>query len=274
MESDMTGEQAAGFDRRLDTEPILRQQFSDFLKTRLVVPDQVVYPDKSELKRKIRLLTPWMITAISAAAVLVLALLLWPGPPTNTIPELAATGSGISIPATDVAKDNNPPAVQAPVEELPGQTRIAGLKTTVKSSGEPALANQQSPRDSVSPTALRPRVLQGPRIPEPNTTRTLYASNQIKPADISLPAEEVLTLTQYAFRLFREKILGQDPDLVRKTRFSLWEVAGAGVNGINSLAGTNMKLDRTYDPSADRMTLSFNSRLFDVETPVQGQVAR
>jgi hypothetical protein len=92
---------------------------------------------------------------------------------------------------------------------------------------------------------------------------------------LSIPSpEDVLTLPQLALQLFRSKVLGQDPGLVKKTRFSMWEVAGAGVDKINALAGTDMKLGREYDDNGQILAVSFNSRLLDVAAPVRGQSAR
>jgi hypothetical protein len=114
-------------------------------------------------------------------------------------------------------------------------------------------------------------VLAGPRIPDPQRTKILYASNY--PSSISNPvaADDALTIPQYALQLFRQRILGEDLKLVRRTRFSMWEVAGAGVNKINDLAGTRMKLNREYDSKGDILAVAFNSRLIDVESPVKGQ---
>jgi len=113
--------------------------------------------------------------------------------------------------------------------------------------------------------------LSGPRIPDPMRTKVLYASNYPSAAFQTMPLEDALTVPQYALQLFREKILGQDPKQVRETRFSMWEVAGAGVNKINFLAGTQMKLNREYDLEGDIVAVSFNSRLLDVEAPIRAQ---
>jgi hypothetical protein len=86
-----------------------------------------------------------------------------------------------------------------------------------------------------------------------------------------IAAEDALTVPQYALRMFRERILGEDRNVVRRTRFSFWEVAGAGVSKINDMVGTKMKLNREYDSQGDIMAVSFNSRLFDIESPVKGQ---
>jgi len=106
-------------------------------------------------------------------------------------------------------------------------------------------------------------------MPDPVRTPVVFASVFANPALLSTPDEKYLTLPQYALQLFREKVLGEDPVLVRRTRFSMWEVAGAGVDKINVLAGTEMKLNREYDASGQILAVSFNSRLLDVETPIR-----
>ncbi len=106
-------------------------------------------------------------------------------------------------------------------------------------------------------------------IPDPMKTPVLFASIFPQPYISTLPDEEYLSLPQYALQVFREKVLGQDPMMVKKTRFSLWEVAGAGVSRINEIAGSDMKLNRAYDSNGEIVAVSFSSRLVDLETPVR-----
>jgi hypothetical protein len=64
-------------------------------------------------------------------------------------------------------------------------------------------------------------------------------------------------------------VLGQDPDLVKQTRFSMWEVADAGINKISSIVGSDAQLNRQYNKDGSVVAVSFNSRLMDVEAPVR-----
>ncbi|MFA5814780.1 MAG: hypothetical protein WC865_04080 [Bacteroidales bacterium] len=269
MENDLPEEEARMFDLRLNEDTGLGEKYAAFQLTRLNPADSVIYPYKKELLRKTRILSPWIITAISSAAVILLAWFLWPDPPEPVSPGLAK----IEKPATD----NRQPATgnrQLATRNLQPATGNRQPTTTNPLNVKPVSA-ESSPRDFVPMNSLsRKSAVAGPRIPDPQSTKLLFASSYPSAMNNPVTAEDALTLPQYALQLFREKILGQDRKKVRETRFSLWEVAGAGVNGINSLAGTDMKLNRAYDSNGDIVAVSFSSRLIDVESPIKGQENR
>ncbi|TVR71654.1 MAG: hypothetical protein EA408_08400 [Marinilabiliales bacterium] len=53
-----------------------------------------------------------------------------------------------------------------------------------------------------------------------------------------------------------------------KERLTFWDVADAGVKGINSITGTEMRLERELDPDGQVVSLAFNSRLVAFERTV------
>ncbi|TSA35957.1 MAG: hypothetical protein D4R64_08865 [Porphyromonadaceae bacterium] len=262
MENDLPEEEARMFDFQLNEYAELAEKYAAFQLTRLNPADSVIYPYKKELLRKTRILSPWIITAISSAAVILLVWFLWPDPPKIVTPGLAKieqTATSNQLPSTNIQQpitDNRQPTTIIPVNEKPAKL-------------------ESSPREFIPMNSLSHKSAgAGPRIPDPQSTKILLASNYPSAIINSVTAADALTLPQYALQLFREKILGEDRILVRRTRFSMWEVAGAGVDKINSLAGTNMKFNREYDSKGDIMAVSFNSRLFDVESPIRDQENR
>jgi hypothetical protein len=270
MENDLTEEEARQFDLRLTKEPTLEKEYSAFMLTRLNPADRVVYPYKSDLRKKTIQFSPWVITAISSAAILILALILWPNNHVNPTASIAR----VEQPQTHTLQPTTP-NLQPATRNLQPATR--NLQPSTRNL-QPATRNLQSdsapitPRESLPMEHLvRKYPLAGPRIPDPQRMKLLLASNYPAVLNTPVTAGEVLTIPQYALRLFRERILGEDRKQVRKTRFSLWEVAGAGVEKINDLAGTQMKLNREYDSKGDILAVSFNSRLIDIESPVKGQ---
>ena len=283
MENDLTEEEASQFDLRMDEDMELSGNYAAFRHTRLNPADSVIYPYKKDLLRKTRIFSPWLITVISSAAVLLLAWFLWPrssepvSPPLAKIEHPAARNLQ---PATDNRQpitDNRQPITDNRQPATHNRQLITDNRkpaTQIPVNVEPVKAGS-SARESVPMQSLSRRtVVAGPRIPDPLSTKILFASIYHPAMTKPVQAEDALTLPQYALRLFREKILGQDSRQVRSTNFSMWEVAGAGVNKINDLAGTKMKLNRAYDSKGDILAVSFNSRLIDVESPVKGQKIR
>lgn len=283
MENDLPDEEARLFDIRLNEDDRLKENYSAFLLTRLNAADQILFPYKKDLLKKTRVLAPWIITAISSAAVVLLAWFLWPDSKETLSPPVAQTETV----NPDIQKPV--PGTQSTASDMPQvasneQNRIFGVRNRKPDDRNPKPGSRFEPQPGKTESMPREFVPMnrisrqssgtGPRIPDPQSTKLLFASNY--PAYLPEPsyAEDALTIPQFALQLFRERILGEDRAVVRRTRFSLWEVAGAGVNKINDFAGTRMELNREYDTNGDIQAVSFNSRFFEVETPIKGQADR
>jgi hypothetical protein len=274
MENDLAEEEARLFDIRLEEDSELRGTYTAFRFTRLNPSDSVIYPDKKELRKKIVTFSPWLITAISSAAVVLLVWFLWPHTQEQITPGLAKIEKPAAVnlqPATVNLKPTTDNRQRTTSNLLTSNHKPA---TIIPANMKPVTPDS-SLREIIPMNSLSHKsAMAGPRIPDPQSTKILFASNYPSAMDNPVTAEEALTLPQYALQLFREKILGQDRKQVRRTRFSMWEVAGAGVDKINTLAGTKMKLSRNYDSKGDILAVSFNSRLIAIESPVKGQVNR
>jgi len=272
MENDLSEEEARKFDLRLDEDMELRGNYAAFRHTRLNPADKVIYPYKKELTKKTVIFSPWLITAISSAAIIMLVWFLWPRNQEKATSGLAKIETSPTInpqPATSSLQPatSSRPVLAANLQRTTNNPkRTAGIAVKSKPVVEESLQREIVPMQSLSHRSM----MAGPRIPDPQNIKLLYASHNPAASD-SGPAEKILTVPQYALQMFRERILGQDRKLVRKTRFSMWEVAGAGVDKINTLAGTKMKLNRQYDSKGDLLAVSFNSRLVDVESPVRAR---
>jgi hypothetical protein len=219
MENDLTAEEAGRFDARLDEDAALSENYEAFLATRLNPADRVVFPYKNDLLKKTRVLTPWIITAISSAAVIMLAWFLWPDQQEKAIPSMAKTES----PAPDTRQTESiTPQIRNEVHQTApaGDLLASGSLDQVsparrKASASPAALDGEKParsdREFVPMNKIsRNPAVSGPRIPDPRTTRLLYASNFPAANDIRLNAPDALTVPQFALQLFREKILGED----------------------------------------------------------------
>jgi len=75
---------------------------------------------------------------------------------------------------------------------------------------------------------------------------------------------EYLSLSEYASKQFTEKILGAKD--INTTHLSGWQIADAGISGINKLTGGKMKLDKKTDEEGNVTSYSFNSKLLSFST--------
>ncbi|MCK7540263.1 MAG: hypothetical protein MZV63_59910 [Marinilabiliales bacterium] len=66
---------------------------------------------------------------------------------------------------------------------------------------------------------------------------------------------------------FREKLLGEEnPD---STPLKAYEIAGAGINGINKLLGWEMNLRARKEATGEVNAITFNSKLITIQAPVK-----
>ena len=82
---------------------------------------------------------------------------------------------------------------------------------------------------------------------------------------------EYQTFLAYTGDVLRERILGQDPDLVKSTKFSLWELADAGIEKVSDFLSLPVDLNREYNDDGKLESVAFDSRLVAFSTPVQGR---
>jgi hypothetical protein len=265
MESDLSKKEQDAFDERISRDSKLMSLYRTYLGTRLK-PEPIVFGHKSELYHKNRVLAPWIITVVSSAAIIILGLILWPRAEKQGTELLTATPG-----LTDSLK-TPAPQVEIPVVK-PGAASmdlIAAIPETIE-TGKAETPQNNPARDFIPMNSVGHRSLEmfPVSIPDPGNNPVIFASVYQRSMETAIPDDTYLTLPQLALQIFREKVLGQERSFVKTTRFSLWEVAGAGVSKINQLAGTDMQLDRAYGSDGQVMAVSFNSRLIDFETPVR-----
>ena len=84
------------------------------------------------------------------------------------------------------------------------------------------------------------------------------------------PADgEYQTIWAFSGDLIRKEVLGQDPEIVKKTKFSLWELADAGLEKVSSVFGTNADIERQYNDSGELLAVTFESPLLGFNTPIR-----
>jgi hypothetical protein len=80
------------------------------------------------------------------------------------------------------------------------------------------------------------------------------------------PYENERTVGKYIARTFREKILKQD--MADDSPIKGYEIAEAGVEGLNKLMGWQMDFEKTSDANGEVRSVYFNSKLLKVQAPV------
>ena len=89
------------------------------------------------------------------------------------------------------------------------------------------------------------------------------------PAPERSKSSEFLSVEEFATQELNNKILGRPEESDSKP--TVWDIAGAGINGINRLTGSNMKLEKTIDPEGTGKKIIFESKLFSLYTAKNNQ---
>lgn len=277
LEKDITRSELAELEIILASDPQKKLLFDKVQKTRLHPQAGKVFRYKRELLRKENLFIPgtrqriWLSSA-AAIALLVISLFLVPR---NNSTIMTVTGtedlsSETREPVilqkyafTDPSASGNTnagseisPSVKA--DPLVENVRVQESSGVVEIPGEnvaSALITEVSRIDVLKP--YRPSVRPG--------TYTLTALN-INVPDIETDYDGT-RLGRFIARNFREKILNVDNPV--EDPLKPYEIAEAGIEGLNKLLGWEMALVQNTDESGDLKSVYFSSKILKFNSPVK-----
>lgn len=278
-EGDLNEEQAKELAAAVENDPEKRRNYDIIRKIKLSAP-AVEFRYKSRIKK---LTLPAKIIRISviglsaAASVLLLFSILNQTPSvvkpiiTAEIPALDTAGSALPV---TTQKDN---VIKTPAAINPGQENsVAGSRlaevTIPETIAENLFITGQTAADStaeplqtgkvvISSIAFRTEV----KLTGSGLYGSLVAINT--PVSYSRQDDEAPGFNDFIARIFREKILKSDNP--SQGELKVYEIADAGINGLNKLLGLNMSLDENIDENGDVTSVYFNSRLIKFNAPVK-----
>jgi len=130
-------------------------------------------------------------------------------------------------------------------------------------AGESSVLTRDIPDIPIS----RVSVLPEPDLNLPSPDYTLIASNNT----YTKPAYEYddgrSRLSKFIARTFREKILKTEP--YNESPLKTYEIAEAGILGLNKLFGFEMALQKTYDDAGELKSIYFSSKILKFNAPVK-----
>lgn len=101
-----------------------------------------------------------------------------------------------------------------------------------------------------------------------NDYKEKFAINKVN--YISVPERTVeqrnyISFKSYLVKSFNSRVLNKED----KDKIEMFDIAQAGVDGINKLTGSKMSLERIYDENGNPDKTAFNSRLIAFSTPIK-----
>ncbi len=278
LENDIIPEQESDLKQNIALNHDNKKTFETIQKIKLA-PPQIIYKNKNLLKRqpagvKVIRLASIGLSAAATIAVLILSyvfLTRYLSHKDDETEQIIATGSYPDIPFEVRMK-----VYSIPIEGPAGRdikTRLSSVISNTSLTDEiinqPSLlaaadTSQRTIRPSEIeiqsvPVFLKPGIspgIHGPYLTTTNNTfkRVIYD-------------EERSRINRFIARNFREKILKET--FVNDSPLKSYEIAEAGIEGLNKLLGWEMALVKTNDETGELKSIYFSSRVLKFNAPVK-----
>jgi len=276
LEGDLNKEEATLFQNWLQENPLKVKEF-ELYKKACIIPEKITFDFKSTLKKSSggRIVTPKVWGYFSAAASIIILIALYifisqPGAIENTpISEIITDTTTIETKPqtspeyqtkTEVEKENIP-------FNKPGDSKQQKIKLRSNNIIEkpvitqdvnivPDKSNRLTKPVTIELTLNKIRLKEINTLPEKPILASLVS---IEDFEVIESAYDNLTLSQKAVRSFKSEILMEEKDKINPDKFTIWDIADAGIRGINKLIGWKMELDKEFNDDGDLIALGFDS---------------
>jgi len=278
LENDLSAGQQTELMESIDQDPEKKRTFELIQKIRLE-PVSVSYKYKSKLIRKTPLqkVIRLSVIGLSAAATITLFIMTYLIIPRNLPEKISTTSQNIVIDSTLF----NRAAVSVPDKLITAKdTLLPKLKKEILIAGDQAnnpVITQPDQTVLIAYDSLHRNPddleIQLTKIPfykkidlkTRSVSNTLVASN----SNLIIPGDddERSNLSKFIAKTFREKILKETTS--KNSPLKAYEIAEAGVTGLNKLFGWQMALNQNNDENGELRSVYFSSKILKFNAPVK-----
>jgi len=267
-EEDLTAHEKRLLEAYLEKNPGKRKELESYGKLFVRQNHNLRFPNKKELKKPVSatvyLKSRMVILSAAASLALLVAsyfLFLYSPARMEYTARAQVDTIGIKTPAPvlpgKVLPDSSGTVKQSVVSTIPKRKYLPS-----ESGGNPGIRIRLTVNTEMLPVSSGLRLNPIPRM-EVSVESRVVSYPQL--ADLhrhqgNTGWEEPERLAAKAVYQFKKSVLGEPEEEIRTDRFSLWELADAGVRGINEIAGWEMKLEKEYDSDGRIAYLAFDSK--------------
>jgi hypothetical protein len=278
-ENDLNDQQRFGLAEFLKQNPGYKNIFMLFSRLHLMPDQNVIFPEKEKLKKKLVLIPGEILyPLLSVAAVLAIVLILnfrneeknikslKAELPSEIISKPGLDTSGVAKKAIDV-QPNIPVFQQASVvvhSSPKGKKQTKAIRELKPLEKKP---DENKNKDVLTLQKINPSF----RIKLPSVAYNQVSVPKIQRGKViygkensSQNKQEYLSVAEYARKHFKEKVLGSKEG--EDDRLSAWQLADAGINGINKITKGDIKLQKRTDDKGNITAYSFNSKYLSFST--------
>jgi hypothetical protein len=277
-ENDLTARQLDELESILANKPEKRKIFEQIKSIRLVPPAHK-YSEKADLHKqtKYQKIIRLSVIGMSAAASIAIMISLFNLPVSKTAEQTSVT---VVSPAEDSEKlkkdtDNITPGNSYSENKAIPDPKPQNLKLSIEktisdekkavsdkfSSGDYATLSNKVQRPDISKIDFKKDVT----LREREITCTLIAINT-EDSSVQLSSEKS-GLNKFIAKTFRERIF-KTPN-PEKGSLKAYEIADAGINGLNKIFGWEMSLKKNKDEKGELKSVRFNSKFLKFNAPVK-----
>jgi hypothetical protein len=272
-ENDLSDQQTAELNEIVSSNPE-RQKTFELIKEMKLKPPKEEFRFKYKL-RKLTLsqkIVRISVIGLSAAASIFLAVTIYNRQPVESGSDIVYVSKAItpektiSAPEKSVAKSQgNQKIIKTYVAEnlkpgLKGETTVENKAVEANFQISDTSVKTVPEKVEISSISFRPEV----RLVNPGSEAGLIALNM---PETVIPEEPATGFNGFIARVFRNKILRTESP--GKGNLKAYEIADAGINGLNRLLGWEMSLQKNKDVSGDVKSVYFNSKLLKFNAPVK-----
>ena len=278
FENDLSDGQQTELMETIDQDPEKKKIFELIQKIRLE-PVGARYKHKSKLIRRTRQqrIIRLSVMGLSAAATIALLIMTYLIIPRNLPEEINTATQNIMIDSTlfNRAEDNVPDKIltekKPAISNIKRENLFAGVQkiNSVITQSEPTalMPNESLQRNSPDPEIQLTKISFYAKIDLKvrSVSNTLIASNP----NLIIPEvdDERSNLSKFIAKTFREKILKETSS--KNSPIKAYEIAEAGVTGLNKLLGWQMALDQNNDENGELRSVYFSSKILKFNAPVK-----
>jgi hypothetical protein len=273
LENDLNESQKAEVEEIVYTSPDRKKTF-DLMQKAFVHGVKIRYPHKKQILRKTKLqkIIYLSATGIGAAAVVSLFIIVY-----SAIRGTNHLKTGIPAGQT-LTEGRQPPDYQTPGKEMPETVKIAAYPekitekrsaATIEKSTAGDAVTETFPAESTTPEIEKNEII----INKVPVNRTIYLTHAnpdnslVESSRDFIPAEEPEESGRSVSKLFREKLLKEKNPA--ESPLKGYEIAEAGVAGLNKILGWKMALSRSTDETGQPISVYFRSKILKVQAPVK-----
>ena len=297
LEGDLSSSEQKEFLKKLEDDLELKNEYLQFKKTKIKPSLSIKFQGKHSLKRTLLfgLKRKTFVSFLSAAAsvIIILSVSFFASTLFNSEERLYSERKADIIESNELA-DNILPAdivsdkgkITEPVKPDPDKKEVSKKKNTAKDNvPEQKVIQRKLSIDSIRKSDVnipqeRDTLNLNLKKIDPNSgklpgdTKKKAAKPIIKPVEIQSQGlladasfqkndKEFLSVKDYLGKSFKERVLNEKS--VDSYSLNAWDLADAGLKGINKIAGTEMGISRKVDDKGDVVAYSFVSNKLSIE---------